>query len=532
MKRRDFLASAAGVPLLGLMGCSRKSQPLPPGLLLGPSMLRGHRLRESAAAARHTVTRKTGVLIIGGGVAGLSAAWALKRAGMKEFALLELEDEVGGNARSGRNEVSEYPLGAHYLPAPPATNLPLRILLKDLGVLLGEPADPQALFDPAMLCHAPQERLFHQRRWQPGLLPVEGQSPAVLAEYHHFQNQLTAIKTENKFPLPLGTATFTSQTSALDKISFQQWLDGQQLHAEPLRWFLNYCTRDEYGSSLSEVSAYAGLHYFLARNGFPYALDADSSANSPVLTWPGGNGWVTRALAGTLHEHLHTGRLIHNIQQDRKQVQVEVWNAQENTHERWQADQVIVATPLFVLKHLWPDMPAPIRAALPLWTYAPWLVANLTLHQPPREAIDQTMAWDNVIYQGKGLGYVVATHQALTLGQGPTVLTYYRTFENREPEATRQRMQTTGQPEWARAILDDLRIAHPDLPSLVKRLDVMCWPHAMVRPAVGLLGHPIRQRLQRRFERILLAHADLSGYSVFEEAFAQGWRAAHTILKG
>ena len=40
------------------------------------------------------------VVIVGGGVAGLSAARKLKQAGV-DFVLLELEPEVGGTAVSG-----------------------------------------------------------------------------------------------------------------------------------------------------------------------------------------------------------------------------------------------------------------------------------------------------------------------------------------------------------------------------------------------------------------------------------------------
>ena len=35
----------------------------------------------------------------------MSAGWRLVDAGYKRFKLLELEDQVGGNARSGRNAV-------------------------------------------------------------------------------------------------------------------------------------------------------------------------------------------------------------------------------------------------------------------------------------------------------------------------------------------------------------------------------------------------------------------------------------------
>jgi phytoene dehydrogenase-like protein len=69
-------------------------------------------------------------LIVGGGVAGLSAAWRFLRAGFEDFVLLELEPEPGGTARSGEaHGVVPYPWGAHYLPAPRKENRALVALL-------------------------------------------------------------------------------------------------------------------------------------------------------------------------------------------------------------------------------------------------------------------------------------------------------------------------------------------------------------------------------------------------------------------
>ena len=44
-------------------------------------------------------------------MAGLSAAWRLDKRGFRDFALLEMLKQPGGNARSGENEISAYPLG-------------------------------------------------------------------------------------------------------------------------------------------------------------------------------------------------------------------------------------------------------------------------------------------------------------------------------------------------------------------------------------------------------------------------------------
>ncbi len=161
MRRRDFLAAASCAPLIA---CSRKTAPsVPPGTLAGSGIEVGHRLRERGFAAP-TETRRTPLLIIGAGIAGLSAAWRLERAGFRDFLIVELEEQPGGNSRYGENVVSPHPLGAHYLPLPSSEAVAVKALLADLGILQGDALAPAPIYDERYLCHAPQERVYRGGR--------------------------------------------------------------------------------------------------------------------------------------------------------------------------------------------------------------------------------------------------------------------------------------------------------------------------------------------------------------------------------
>ena len=111
MNRRQFLCSLTAVA--GATGGayawrrldSPKTPPLPKGEILGASNVLGHRLR-AGQIPEPNETLKTPVIIVGGGIAGLSAGWKLQQAGFTDFAILELEPEVGGNVRSGKNVVT------------------------------------------------------------------------------------------------------------------------------------------------------------------------------------------------------------------------------------------------------------------------------------------------------------------------------------------------------------------------------------------------------------------------------------------
>jgi hypothetical protein len=86
-------------------------------------------------------------------------------------------------------------------------------------------------------------------------------------------------------------------------------------------------------------------------------------------------------------------------------------------------------------------------------------------------------------------------------------------------------------------VVDDLRAVHPDLPDKLRRVDLARHGHAMSIPAPGVRGHPALAALRegRGTPRLHWAHADLAGYSVFEEAFTLGdaaGRAAARALRG
>ena len=90
----------------------------------------GHRLRDGALPSVGA-TRRCGILIVGAGISGLSAAWWLARSGRDDFTILELEAEPGGNSRGGQGPQLAYPWGAHYLPLPGPEAVLVRELLAD-----------------------------------------------------------------------------------------------------------------------------------------------------------------------------------------------------------------------------------------------------------------------------------------------------------------------------------------------------------------------------------------------------------------
>ncbi len=540
--RRSVLGAAAALPWAG---CERTDAPRYDGTWLGATVERGHRLREArpaAPAASHpgraatgaNAPRRADVIVLGAGIAGLAAARALTRSGITDVHVFDLEDAAGGNSRGHVMGGMACPLGAHYLPVPGEQAVEVAEWLDQIG--LRRLHNGAAVFDERLLCHAPQERLFMAGQWLDGLLPPIEALPAeqraqTKAQYLQFHGAVEAAGRARAFSMPTARSRMTAATLALDQVTFSTWLDREGLTAPALRWYLDYCCRDDYGAGARFVSAWAGLHYFASRHGFQ-APGVDGSEREGVLTWAQGNAWLADRLAADLGGRIHLGQTALRVDEGRHDVQVEFWNAATQASQTWTAGQVVLAVPLFVAARLLAAAPSALEAAVAVLHHAPWLVANVQLTAPLVDRGGAAPAWDNVMMDSPTLGYVDAMHQSTRPFAGPTVLTaYWALGGNSALELRQQRARLLNEPwsAWAGAVVRELAHAHPDIHTRIARIDLMRYGHAMAIPAPGVRSHPALQALSGLNGRVQFAHSDLSGYSVFEEAFYQGHRAGAAV---
>jgi phytoene dehydrogenase-like protein len=512
LKRRSLLGAVA----VAAAGCTVKEQAALQAQWLGANHTRGHRLRSTDALPTPAVQRQAGVLIVGAGVAGLAAARAFAKAGAQDVQLLELEDSAGGNSRGHQLAGIACPLGAHYLPMPGPHALEVTQWLFEIGLLKTELG--RTVADEKHLCHSPQERLFMDGAWVDGLLPPAAPGSVFERQIRQFAKAVNSYK---NFVMPAHRAPWDDKQLALNSQTFEQWLNTQGLTDAKLRWYLDYCCRDDYGAGLGAVSAWAGVHYFASRHGF-HAPGDEAVEREAVFTWPQGNAWLTERLAAPFAQQLHTGRTVLRVTEGKHQVQVLAWDDKQSQLESWTAQQVVLALPLFVAARIVESPPNALQQAAALMNYAPWLVANLHLTEPLLARMGAPPSWDNVIYGSTALGYVDAMHQSLHPVRNNTVLTAYQAL----PVAQRHSLLNDSANIWAERVFQQLEPAHPDIRQRVKRMDLMRWGHAMAIPAPGVAHHPALLALRAARGRIRFAHADLAAYSVFEEAFTAGSEVA------
>jgi hypothetical protein len=530
--RREILAAFLGLPV-ALAACRRSdSPPLPPGEIVGQSDVFGHHIRdglhiEVPADAWSDIP----VVIVGGGVAGLTAAWHLQKSGFRDFALIELEKAPGGTSRSGTSGSFAFPWGAHYIPAPMKENTALVSLLDDMGVIEGKDRDGEPVVAEQFLCRDPEERIFYKGRWYEGLYLHAGASAEDESQMEKFNAEINRwvswrdAKGRRAFTLPVSACSDDAEVTALDRVSMGEWMDQRGFTSPRLRWWVNYACRDDYGMTVNQTSAWAGLFYFCAR-----VLKPGVESQS-LITWPEGNGRLVNHLYNQSRSQIQLDRATVEIIPFSDRLEILTLDSRGQNPVGFRAKTVIFAAPQFMARHVirpYRENPPPHIAE---FQFGSWMVANLTLKDRPKPSSqrDFPLAWDNVLYESESLGYVVATHQR-GIDRGPTVFTYYYPLCDENARVARTRLLETDWRGWADVALTDLSRAHSDIRNLVERLDVMRWGHAMIRPRTGFMWGAARREGAKPFRSIHFAHSELSGVALFEEAFDHGLRAADEVL--
>jgi hypothetical protein len=533
--RRSFLKQAllvaggiAGWRLLS--GCSADHLSHIKGSIVGADHQTGHLLRNTAALPKPEEILETDVLIIGGGISGLSAGRWLSKHSETRVLLLEMDNQPGGNSRYGTNSVSAYPLGAHYLPVPDLRNVELIDFLRECGSIESINDAGLPLYNEYHLCHDPEERLFINGYWQEGLIPETGVPEVDKEQIKRFFREVEEWKQRkgadglDAFAIPVHSSSNDAAFTELHNISFAKYLDDRKYNAPALHWYLEYSCKDDYGANLLQTSAWAGLHYFAARKG-----SGVNVTSATILTWPEGNGFLMDALKKQGRQVIRTSCLAWNVQRTVHGATVQCYNTQSRKGMAINAKKVIMATPVAVTKRLLPDEAVYQQLPLKDFKHTPWVIANLTINGLP-QGNGMPLCWDNVLYGSPSVGYVNANHQQLGDSQ-EKVITYYLPLISDDPGGKRREIHEKKYEQWLAEIVAELEKAHPGITPYISHAEIWIWGHGMILPAPGFINGASRKAAATPIDNtFFFAHTDLSGISIFEEAFYQGINAAKQVI--
>lgn len=533
MERRTFMRymGTLGTTALlfpELMGCEPKSKMIPLKML-GASESRGHVLRNMHSLRQRRVDEERNIkhLIVGAGISGLSTAYHLNKKEEKDVVLFDLEDEVGGNSGTDATGGFSFPLGAHYLSLPNPSNTELADFLKEEGLITGT-KNGKWMFNERHLCHSPDERLWIKGTFQDGLVPsygLQAKEEAAIATFFQDMERWKLRKTalgEEQFSIPNRLPSDENDERwKLDAQPFSEWLKANNYTNEELLWFLDYCCRDDFGAGLTTVSAWAGLHYFAGRKANP--ANAKSSA---VMTWSEGNGFLVNRLKTRIEATFKTAHLVLKVEENPDGVEALVYDIQTDKLIRYKGKSLTLACQSFVTARLLND--ASFSELSNQLIHYPWMVSAVVLKDFPHSQNGTPLAWDNVKYGEKQLGYINNRHQELSRVEEPHVMSVYSTFDQFSSQEARQKLFRLSEDDMRKMVIEEMEKFHPDCAQYMQQILVQRWGHGMLTPTCGTLKilQELNNHTKNNYKRISFAHTDYAGYSIFEEAFNQGRQAS------
>jgi Flavin containing amine oxidoreductase len=345
--RRDFIkyvvagSVSAGCPIdKALLAEPQAKTPGP--FVEGEHFAICHQIRDGLAYPKPDATRKADIVIVGGGVAGLSAACYLRG---KDWILLEKEDHFGGNAYEEEYEGQIYGTGAAYGYRGDAGD----VLAKEIGVDMPLINMPDPVIDNGS---------YGPDIWRSGLdhLPY---SKETIASFKKFRDAVMKME-------------FRKNMQELDSEPFSKYT-GEYAPEVGKLW-------DAYGPSnwgafTEDTSAFIGL--MDAR----YLIEG---LDDQRVILPGGLGCITHKLVEVLRtqyaERLVSDATVVSVIQDGDGVRVTYVQGDKVTTIA--AKVVIMCTAKYITSRVVAGLPNEQKQAMRRMRYAPYPMINMMFDKP------------------------------------------------------------------------------------------------------------------------------------------------------
>lgn len=284
------------------------------------------------------------VIIVGAGIAGLTAAYRLRQAGVP-VAVFEAQNRVGGRMLSLRGffpdgQVCE--LGGELIDT---NHTALRSLCDELGIALDDLSVEGA--DIAT------DTWFFGGARRSDIEVIEAFRPVA----RQIQADVAPLDADITYRSPAGAA-------ALDRISIAEWLDRNNVTGW-IRSLIDVGYTTEYGLEIGEQSA-LNLLLMIDPNPLPFRIFGDSDERFHVR---GGNDLVTTQLAGRLEDAIQASTVLEAVSQRADGRFTCTFRRGSGTFEV-HGDDVILAVPFTLLRDVSITVPLPRAKRLAIDTLA------------------------------------------------------------------------------------------------------------------------------------------------------------------
>lgn len=553
-----------------------------------PVVQAAHRIRDGVYDAKALAGADTvgdfDLVVVGGGLAGLSAAHYFRKATSRDARILLLENHsmVGGEARQ-----NEFMVGGERLLAPQGSNL-FSIPKSGDGSLADaffaefgiprtyqwQPWDPSLKPIRFVRDNASNMDGFQEQQFDIGYFFANGNGGSYCAR-NIWSNGLKdtpyserARRDLIRWRTDIGELS-ESEKRRLDLMSFKDYLEKDRGYDPAVTRFLEPVVGDLCGVSPDAMSARLGRSM------------VESSDVTGYASFPGGNTPFARALLRALLPDALPGRDFESLmygkvnfptldragQGTRVRLEstvlrvehtprgadrVEVTYEKGGTLFKARGRAVVMASGGWVNKHILGDMPEDLRAAYQQFCYAPAVIVNVALRQW-RFLYDLGVSACRWSAEPDGFGWVCNVRQ-LMVGDGrtpplhpdkPIVLTFYTGMPIPGLPAAVQGAAARGQL---------LGTSYADLEVRVRRqmvrlfgehgfkpdrdiagIIVNRWGHArLVQPPGFYYGtggklSPL-ERVREGYDRIAIGHSELNGSQHWDSAVFYGKKAAERAV--
>jgi len=466
--RRDFIkfvvagSIAAGCPVdLALLS----AETAPPAVD-GEDNRICHEVRDGKSFTLPPSSAKHDVVIVGGGVSGLSSAYFMRQ---RDFLLLEKEPHWGGNAYLMEYDGQPYATGAAFMARSESTVFPF---VREIGI---EPL-PISNRDATIL----NGELIADT-WVEGIdkLPY---SASVRESFKKCKKDMFSIDLQKRARELAGTR-FSDLLKPYGK-EVKQWWDT----FGPSNW----------GAVSEDTSALVAIENF-------QGMAADQVPDT--CTWPGGLGAITRRLAEILQprygERMHTSATTIAVTPGKSDVQVTYMH--EGQLKTVTAKVVIMATPKFITRRIVQGLPQAQSEAMHKIRYIPYPVVNLIFDKAVYNGAYDTWCPGNTFTDFIVADWVVRNQPGYK--QKHNILTFYTPMKEEDRGYLLAESSTR---KIAANVLQDFQKLFPG--SNVDPVEVHIYRrgHPLYMSTPGLFTE-VQPLVRQSMDRIFFANTDAEG---------------------
>lgn len=447
-----------------------------------------HKVRDQEIFPKPPVSKQYDVIIVGGGISGLSAAYFLKEF---NFLLLEKEDHWGGNAYLEEYQGQAFATGSAFSERGSAADT----LARELGLTLLPVNSP----DPTIV-----NGKWTGDTWGSGLdtLPYP---PTVRESFKKFKSDMLAID-------------LTKNPAQYDNQPFARFL---QPYAPELKAWWDGYGPSNWGARSDDTSALVGIYEI-------QAISEGMEKGDPRITLPGGNGAISKKLADTLSaargESLQNGSTIVSV--DPQKDSVNVTYLRDGKPATVAAKCVVMATPKFITARIVSGIPDFQSDAMESFRYCPYPVINMIFDKPV-----YYKAYDTWCPGNSFTDFIVADWVMLSQ-PGYKSKTNILSFYTPLPESKRERMlKVSGCKEIAAGVLADFQKLLPEFNVDPVEIHFFRRGHPMFLPTPGTFTKTIPTARQP-LDRVFFSNTDSVGpVSEASNAISESQAAAEWVKK-